>query len=143
MWLRNRDAETKRVFSAPASVEELDAAVAKSASRVDDDGMGMYGLSKAANTALTILHAGRYPHLTITSLSPGYVETRMTGRYAGNKLTPEQGCRSLLKCLFDENVVSGAYYGSDGLRSPLTCTRDPGTPEYQGEANPDPAKYNK
>ena len=36
----------------------------------------------------------------------------------GAKLTPEQGCRSSLKCLF-EDVTSGFYYGSDGLRSPL------------------------
>ena len=32
-----------------------------------------------------------------------------------------------LKCLF-EPVTSGYYYGSDGLRSPLTMTRDPGVP---------------
>ena len=29
----------------------------------------------------------------------------------------------------------------DGLRSPLTIRRDAGAPEYQGEVNPDPAKY--
>ena len=39
----------------------------------------------------------------------------------------EQGCVSALKCLF-EPVTSGYYYGSDGLRSPLTMTRDPGAP---------------
>ena len=60
----------------------------------------------------------------------------------GANLTPEQGCESSLKCLFGE-VTSGYYYGSDGLRSPFTVTRDPGTPEYQGEANPDPLIYNK
>ena len=32
---------------------------------------------------------------------------------------------------------------SDGLRSPMTVSRDPGTPEYAGEDDPDPAKYNK
>ena len=90
----------------------------------------------------------------------------MTEGY-GAKLTPEQGCVSSLKCIFGD-VSSGFYYGSDGLRSPLICTRDPGiltaklthdryftctyfinhnniagTPEYQGEANPDPSKYNR
>ena len=45
-----------------------------------------------------------------------------------------------LKCLF-EPVASGYFYGSDGLRSPLTVGRDPGTPEYEGEENPDPVKY--
>jgi carbonyl reductase 1 len=53
-----------------------------------------------------------------------------------------QGTVSCMRCLFGE-VVSGYYYGSDGLRSPLTVTRDPGTPEYEGEADPDAAKYNK
>ena len=141
MWLRNQDADTQRIFTSPTSLEELDAAVAEKAPKMDD--FGIYGLSKAANTALTILHAQQHPKLIITSLSPGYVETRMTSTFQGNKLTPEQGCVSLLKCLFDDTVTSGWYYGSDGLRSPLTCTRDPGTPEYQGEANPDPKVYNK
>ena len=40
-----------------------------------------------------------------------------------------------------EPVTSGFYYGSDGLRSPLTVGRDPGTPEYEGEEEPDPVKY--
>ena len=45
----------------------------------------------------------------------------------GARLSPEQGCVSAIKCLF-EPVTSGYYYGSDGLRSPLTMTRDPGAP---------------
>merc|ERR1719362_1600851 len=60
----------------------------------------------------------------------------------GSKLRPEQGTLSITHCLF-EPIVSGCYYGSDGLRSPLTVTRDPGTPEYEGEENPDPQKYSK
>ena len=102
---------------------------------------GGYGLSKAALTALTLVHAKANPNLVITSLSPGFIATNMTAGY-GAKLTPEQGCVSSLKCLFGD-VKSGYYYGSDGLRSPMTCTRDPGTPEYQGEDNPDASKYNK
>jgi len=60
----------------------------------------------------------------------------------GARLSPEQGCVSSLKCLFG-SVTSGYYYGSDGLRGPLTMTRDSGTPEYQGEADPDEKTYNK
>ena len=89
-----------------------------------------------------MIHAKEYPKLNITSVSPGFVDTAMTAGFGAN-LTPHEGCLSTLHCLFDKNVVSGYYYGSDGLRSPLTVTRDPGTPAYQGEANPDPAKYNK
>ena len=138
MWLRNQDAATQALFSDPDSIQALDAAVAKFAPTTDF----LYGLSKAANTAVTVAYAKQYPHLQVVSLSPGYVETRMTADFGDNKITPEQGTTSLMKCLF-EDVTSGWYYGSDGLRSPLTGTRDPGTPEYQGEANPDPAKYNK
>jgi carbonyl reductase 1 len=55
----------------------------------------------------------------------------MTNMTVGSSasLKPEQATTSIKKCLFD-NVVSGYYYGSDGLRSPMTVSRDPGTPEY-------------
>ena len=102
--------------------------------------MGGYGLSKAGLTAYTIQQAKQYPNLLCTSLSPGFIQTNMTAGF-GARLTPEQGTVSLMKCLF-EDVVSGYYYGSDGLRSPLTVTRDPGTPEYGGEDDPDASRYN-
>jgi NAD(P)-dependent dehydrogenase (short-subunit alcohol dehydrogenase family) len=142
MWLRDQDAATKALFSDPAlTMAALDAAVAKEVA-AGNVGMGNgYGVSKAALTALTLVQARAHPSLTVTSLSPGFIVTPMTQGY-GAKLSPEEGCVSSLKCLFGD-VASGHYYGSDGLRSPLTCTRDPGTPEYGGEADPDPAKYNK
>jgi hypothetical protein len=75
--------------------------------------------------------------------SPEFFTTSITMTKGwGATLTPEQGCVSSIKCLF-EPVTSGAYYGSDGLRSPLILTRDPGSPEYEGEENPDPARYTK
>ena len=84
-----------------------------------------------------------YPHLTCTSLSPGFVKTNMTAGW-GAKRSPEQGTVSYIKCLFGE-VVSGGYYGSDGLRSPLTVARDPGMPEYEGEDEDaiDRSRYNR
>jgi len=139
MFLRNESAESKELFTSPATTfEQLEAAVRKAAPTA---GMGCYGLSKAALTAHTVQLAAAHPNLKITSLSPGFIETKMTSGY-GAKLTPEQGTVSCIRCIFGE-VLSGAYYGSDGLRSPMTVTRDPGTPEYQGEPNPDAAKYNK
>jgi len=141
MWLRGQDPETKALFSNPnLTLEELDAAVQEHVAKKNFR-MGGYGLSKAALCALTLVQAKAYPNLLVTSLSPGFIDTPMTKGY-GAKLTPEQGCVSSLKCIFG-NVTSGFYYGSDGLRSPLVCTRDPGMPEYQGEANPDPSKYNR
>jgi len=139
MWLRNASAEHKALFtSADATWEQLEEAVKGEARTAN---MGGYGTSKAGLTAYTIQQAKAHPNLKVTSLSPGFIQTAMTAGY-GARLTAEQGTVSLIRCLFGE-VVSGYYYGSDGLRSPLTVTRDPGTPEYGGEPNPDPARYNK
>jgi len=143
-WLRTQSPAVKAIFSNPALTwnelaEGMDKAVATGAAQ---QGMGNgYGFSKACLTALTLVQAQMYPSLTVTSLSPGFIDTAMTAGF-GARLTPEQGTVSSMKCLFGD-VTSGFYYGSDGLRSPLTCTRDPGTPEYQGEQTPDPKVYNK
>jgi NAD(P)-dependent dehydrogenase (short-subunit alcohol dehydrogenase family) len=51
--------------------------------------MGGYGLSKAGLTAYTIVASVANPGLKITSLSPGFIETKMTSGF-GAKLTPEQ-----------------------------------------------------
>ena len=142
MWLREQDVATKALFTNPdVTFSELDANVRANQVAGNLGIGGGYGLSKAGLTTLTMVQAKTYPNLKIVSLSPGFIDTNMT-RGFGAKLTPEQGCVSCLKCLF-EDVTSGHYYGSDGLRSPLTCTRDPGMPEYQGEAEPDPAMYNR
>lgn len=138
MFLRDQTPETKQIFTSPdTSWELLEATVRKESGGAS---MGGYGLSKAGLTAYTIQQAKQYPNLLCTSLSPGFIQTNMTAGF-GARLTPEQGTVSLMKCLF-EDVVSGYYYGSDGLRSPLTVTRDPGTPEYGGEDDPDASRYN-
>jgi len=140
-WLKKQDASTKKLFTDPnLTFDELDESVKRHFPNAKYNA-NIYGLSKAALCALTLVQAKTYPNLTVTSLSPGFIDTPMTKGY-GAKLTPEQGCISALKCLFG-SVTSGHYYGSDGLRSPLTVSRDPGTSEYQGEADPDPAKYKK
>lgn len=142
MYLKKQDPKLKALFSNPdLTFEELDALV-KEQRACDNMGFGSgYGLSKAAVTALTLVHAKAFPSLKVVSLSPGFIDTDMTKGY-GAKLTPEQGCVSSLVCLFSP-VTSGFYYGSDGLRSPLTMTRDPGMPEYQGEADPKQEVYNR
>jgi NAD(P)-dependent dehydrogenase (short-subunit alcohol dehydrogenase family) len=130
MWLRNESPTQQQLFTKPTTTwDELEHAVQLSCSTASRSG---YGISKAGLTAYTIQCAALYPNLLITSLSPGFIETKMTMGY-GAKLSPEQGTVSLMKCLFGKDVTSGYYYGSDGLRSPLTETRDPGTPEYMGE----------
>ena len=138
MWLRSQSEKNKALFSSPESWNQLNEAVQQ---LMKDAPMGGYGLSKAALTAYTILLSRQYPDMKCTSLSPGLINTKMTAQW-NVRLTPDEGTVSLMRCLFDD-VTSGFYYGSDGLRSPLTVTRDPGTPEYEGEENPDPARYNK
>jgi NAD(P)-dependent dehydrogenase (short-subunit alcohol dehydrogenase family) len=117
-YLKNQDAATKALFSNPSSWEALEAGVMSAVAK-GNVGLGNgYGLSKAALSAYTVIQAKMYPNLTVVSLSPGFIDTPMTAGF-GAKLTPEQGCTSSIKCLFGA-VSSGFYYGSDGLRSPLT-----------------------
>merc|ERR1711953_1111885 len=145
-WLSNQDANTKQVYTNPDLTWEVLDAVVQTDVAAKNFGKGFssaYGLSKASLCALTLVQAKAFPNLKVTSLSPGFVDTPLAaGVNSSSKITPEKGCTSALKCLF-KDVVSGAYYGSDGLRSPMTIGRDPGMPEYQGEANPDPARYTK
>mmetsp|Transcript_14672 Transcript_14672/g.44000 ORF Transcript_14672/g.44000 Transcript_14672/m.44000 type:complete len:288 (-) Transcript_14672:25-888(-) len=141
MWVREQDAATKALYSNPdITQEQLDADVAKQLAAGNVGMGGGYGISKAALTAYTLVQAKTHPNLVCVSITPGFIQTNMTKGF-GAKLSPEQGCVSALKTLFGD-VTSGFYYGSDGLRSPLICTRDPGTPEYGGEPNPDPTRYN-
>jgi carbonyl reductase 1 len=140
-YVKTQDAATKALFSQPPSWEALEAGVLRAVA-ANNLGLGSgYGLSKAALSALTVIQSRLYPSLQVTSLSPGFVDTPMTTGFKAH-LTPEQGCRSSIKCLFDA-VTSGFYYGSDGLRSPLTMTRDPGMPEFQGEEEPLQETYNR
>ena len=137
--MKLQDTETKNLYTNHnLTLAELDASV-KSNFASKNWNRNAYGLSKAALNALTLIQARTYPNILVTSLSPGFIDTGMTKGY-GAKLTPEQGCVSSIKCLFG-SVITGCYYGSDGLRSPLTVGRDPGTAEYQGESDPDPVKY--
>jgi len=142
MFLKKQDAPTKALFSNPdITFEALDAAV-KECVAAGNVGVGNgYGLSKCALSALTLVHAKAYKNLCVVSLSPGFIDTPMTKGF-GARLSPEEGCVSSLTCLF-KDVTSGFYYGSDGLRSPLTMTRDPGMPVYEGEAEPAQEKYNR
>ena len=54
----------------------------------------------ATVSALTLVHASQFPHLKVVSLSPGFIDTPMTKGF-GARLTPEQGCRSSIRCLFE------------------------------------------
>jgi len=97
-----------------------------------DDLMAAYGISKSACGIYAAMSAKKYPSLKSSSITPGYVDTAITAGYSGDKKTPEEGTVSIRKCLFEDLKGNGWFYGSDGLRSPLCASRDPGTPEYDG-----------
>jgi len=141
MYLKKQDATLKATLSNPdITLDELEKTIKEQAERDDLVAKG-YGMSKAALNGLTLVYAKTFPHLKVVSLSPGFIDTAMV-RGWGAKLTPEQGCVSGLLCLFGE-VTSGYFYGSDGVRSPFTMTRDPGMPAYEGEDDPAQDKYNQ
>mmetsp|Transcript_7740 Transcript_7740/g.13050 ORF Transcript_7740/g.13050 Transcript_7740/m.13050 type:complete len:294 (-) Transcript_7740:190-1071(-) len=94
---------------------------------------GGYAVSKAALTAYYMVLARNHPNLVVSTCSPGFINTNMTAGF-GAALQPEEGTVSLRKCILgDLGECKGWYYGSDGLRSPLDVSRNPGEPEYTPE----------
>lgn len=95
------------------------------------DNFGAYGLSKAVMHKYTEISAKENPTLMISVVSPGFVDTALCKGF-GAKLTPEEGTKSTIHCLFTDLEASGLYFGSDALRSPLHVTRNPGDPAFTG-----------
>jgi len=98
------------------------------------DAFAAYAGSKALLACYTMELARRYPELTVSIISPGYIKTAMTAGMGATKL-PHEGTVSITKCLFEELPASGYFWGSDGLRSPLHFLRNPGEPEFDGVVN--------
>ena len=90
-------------------------------------------MSKAFLHAYTAITAKKYPQLTISSITPGFVATGLTAAFPGEKITPEQATVSIRATLFNDLTGSGYFYGSDGVRSPLIIRRNPGEPAYDGK----------
>lgn len=110
-------------------------------------GMTQYGLSKAAVNCYTMELAGRFPGLTVSSCSPGFVETDLTRGFATKAgktpaemgmISVEEGARCPVYLMTADlsslpGFSSGWYFGSDCKRSPLHKYRSPGSPAYEGE----------
>ena len=114
--------------------QQLDAHVKEVSPKLE--GFPVYGLTKAVIHKYTAICAKENPNLMISACTPGLVETNMTKDVPasfGEKITPEQGAKSTLHCLFNKLDGNGWYYGSDAIRSPLHVTRSPGEPAYTGE----------
>lgn len=124
---------TLPVAKMPGGIEELDT-IAKSYWGQMDYSSDSYGLSKALLNAYTALHAQSEPDLIINSCSPGFIDTDIT-RGMGASKTPMQGAVAPVELLMSDDVAknpTGWYYGSDAVRSPFHCYRDPGEPPYTG-----------
>lgn len=108
-----------------------------------------YGCSKCLLNSFTIAlaRAMRERQITVNSCSPGMIMTDLFAPMAASKgqsveelaaafgaLPPEQGTVSTLRLLFApaQELGTGRYFGSDGLRSPMAIYRKPGTAEYDG-----------
>ncbi|MEM7359047.1 MAG: SDR family NAD(P)-dependent oxidoreductase [Pseudomonadota bacterium] len=102
---------------------------------------GYYGLSKASANLLSLITARENPRLLVNACTPGYIETDLTREMTGasgaaaaqmGMKQPDAGARVIMQLLFEPLEVSGHYFGSDGLRSPLDRYRSPGSPAYTG-----------
>lgn len=88
-----------------------------------------YGLSKATLITYTMILACEHPNILSSVVSPGFIATEMTKGW-GASLAPEQGTVSTRHCLFDMLGGNGWMWGSDGKRSPIDASREPGDSEY-------------
>ena len=99
-----------------------------------------YGASKAALNAYLLFLYKRFPNFFVNALTPGFIETDLTmpmaearglsAKEMGMK-TPFEATDVYFKLLF-ETQEKGWYFGSDALRSPLHCYREPGTAAWDG-----------
>lgn len=95
------------------------------------DKMGGYGVSKALLSCYTMLLAKEHPEITVSCVSPGFINTKLTAGFGAPK-PPEEGTVSIRHCLFEKLDGNGWYYGSDAIRSPYHFMRNPREPAYDG-----------
>jgi NAD(P)-dependent dehydrogenase (short-subunit alcohol dehydrogenase family) len=127
-YVTNLSEQDKKLFLSPDSTaSDMDARIKEKMQRHWVEFNDAFGFSKACLIQYTMRIAKEHPNLKINSLSPGFIDTD-AGQWA--TIPPEASCEVYLMCLFDENIGTGMYFGSDGLRSPLDKYRAPGDPEY-------------
>lgn len=99
----------------------------------DDDRWSAYGTSKASLASYTMLLAKQLKQqkssIVVSCITPGFIKTAITEGF-GAKKSANEGTVSILRCLLEKLEGNGFYYGSDGVRSPLTQLRNPGEPIY-------------
>ncbi|CAJ1373541.1 unnamed protein product [Effrenium voratum] len=132
MYVARCPPEVKKMLCNPEITWPEIAEHAKSGLGSAADAMGGYGPSKALLSCYTMLLAREHPSLSISCISPGFIDTGMTSGMGASK-SPEEGTVSIRHCLFEKLPGNGWYYGSDAVRSPLHYMRNPGEPAYNGE----------
>lgn len=130
----------KAILSEPwkyTTLQQLDKAVASC--NLDKDRYDGYGCSKALLSAYTcVLAQQENPNnILVHCVTPGWILTDMT-RGSSAKNPPSQGAIPPCFFMMDEDTVlnlpiTGRYYGSDCVRSPLDVYRGPGDPAYEDD----------
>jgi len=130
MWLAKQDDETKALLTSGklSSTEAIDGYM--KAVRNADAGHA-YGLSKCILSVYTEYLAKAYPKIISSSITPGFIDTKITAGFGASK-SPEEGTVSIRHCLFKELEGNGFFYGSDAVRSPFYPSRSPGTAPFTG-----------
>lgn len=104
---------------------------------------GAYSVAKVCLNCLTLDLAKKYPRIGINACEPGVFKSDLslsTLDKIGLKLEDFQDKLGpaatpsvvVTRLLLEDGIGSGNLFGSDGLRSPLYRTRNPGEPEYDG-----------
>lgn len=129
MFFDMLETDQKKKYVAPMEEGEIE----KEIGRIESmgDGFAAYAGSKALLGCYTMDLAKKNPELMVSIITPGFIKTSMTAGMGANK-SPEEGTVSIRKCLFEDLPSSGYFWGSDGLRSPFHCGRNPGEPEFDG-----------
>ena len=84
--MKRQDPASKALYSKPdLTQEELDAKVQADLAAGNTGLGGGYGLSKCALSALTLVQAQQYKNLKVVSLSPGFIDTKMTAGGRGDR----------------------------------------------------------
>jgi len=148
LYLAGSSNETKKLLTNPevswTEIEKFMSECLKLESERTTDWGGdwsAYGISKACTNAYSIYLAKKNPNLTINACTPGFIETDLTRPMAESNgktpaemgmKSPEEGVSASVFLLMGNPSVSGHYYGSDCVRSPLDKYRSPGDPPYAG-----------
>jgi len=130
-WMSRAAPEVRSILCNPSGVtwEQIDQVAQADLAAKPDDGKNAYGVSKATVMSYTMLLARSHAGVLCSTISPGFIQTEMTKGFNA-KLTPEQGTVSIRHCLFAALEGSGWMWGSDGKRSPVDASREPGEPPY-------------